>query len=107
MEPGSGPYLISPDRLELRHLAGVLRTRSARRGVPVRLRRVAEGLLFQFGPPFSPALADVEVVRVPGDAPPACPTCRQKWPPNLETKTARTKETNGQPEAAEAAAATA
>lgn len=76
--PGSGPFRLSAGEADPDKLSSVLRTHAARKGLAVRIRRaVDEGLLFQFGPPFSPVL-DLRLatvspgVTVPGDI---CPTC--------------------------------
>lgn len=76
--PGAGPFLVPPDEADPHKLASVLRTWSIRKDRPVRLRQTADGLLFQFGPPFSPLL-DVAARRTvsPGTEldGSACPTC--------------------------------
>lgn len=86
--PGAGPFLVSSDEIDTRRLSGVLRTWAARRSIVVRIKTLPEGLLFQFGPPFSPVLqTDVQPVEPGTDVTvEGCPTCHQKWPPVLERK---------------------
>jgi hypothetical protein len=75
--PGSGPYHVADTEVPRRHLAGVLRTWSARRGIPVRMRQDYDGLLFQFGPPFAASMAPAELVDVKGTL--ECPVCQRPY----------------------------
>lgn len=81
-KPGNGPFLVAREAVDPRRLSGVLRTYGARRALGVRTRHLPEGLLFQFGPPYSPLLPDTEPVRVRTGRvrPGTCPTCHQLLP---------------------------
>lgn len=79
--PGAGPFLVKPDEADPKKLSSVLRTHAARKKLKLRMTTAEEGLVFQFGPPFSPVLdAAARKTVPPGTELEPCPTCGSPVP---------------------------